>query len=348
MRKATGIIIALAIIIGIGGAAAARDAGGKLSFILNPISTRPVFVHPGEKINVDVAKSVYESCSCVFSVFLEKGGSRMRLEPSEKMEGPATGTYRFTVAIPADTAAGLYGVAAHKGGNDDVSRHSIMVLDKFPTEYTIMHISDVHIGRIEGDYERGKDFYTKIAARANEIKPDMVIITGDVTDFSDPAQFKAFLDITDTINSPTVVVAGNHDRNNSDADKYLGPGRFWFMYGDHFYLGFDTQYQFPTPDPDKNMEWIKRETRAHKEAPFKVLFSHREDSDLRFIISQVLLPQKVNLFLSGHYHAGGEEKIGSLPLYYLIDKASVDGFYETIKIKDNAVAEVKMSNVADK
>jgi predicted MPP superfamily phosphohydrolase len=347
LKRTSRFLIALIFLFSVGGIASARDSGGKLGFIRSPISTRPVFVRPGDKITVDAAQSIYDSCACPFHVYLEKDGTRNLIDPAEKIDNPATGTYSFSVTIPANTAPGLYGFAVQKGSNDDISNRAIMVLDKYPDEYTIMHITDVHIGRMEGDFARGESFYEKMAERANELKPDIVIITGDVTDFSDPDQFKTFLDITDRIDSPTVVVPGNHDRNFADADKYLGPGKFSFNYGAHFYLGFDTQYQFPIPDPEGNMDWIRKEMRAHRDSPFKVMFSHRDDSDFRLIISQVILPYNVNLFLSGHTHADAEEKIGKLPSYYLVTQAAVDGYYRIIKIKNNTVDGFKTANVND-
>jgi hypothetical protein len=347
LKKTTVFLSTLIFLFAVSAAAPARDSAGKLGFIRSPISTRPVFVRPGEKITVDVAQSVYNSCTCAFTVSLEKDGTRTAIYPAEKIDSPATDTYRFSATIPANTAPGLYGLAAHKGVNDDVSNRAIMVLDKYPGEYTIMQITDVHVGRMDGDFPLGRNFYEKIAAKANELKPDMVIITGDDTDTSDPAQFKTFLDITDSIKAPTVVVPGNHDRNFADADKYFGPGRFSFSYGAHFYLSFDTEYQFPTPDPEGNMDWIIKEMRAHKDAPFKVMFSHREESDFRLIVPKVILPFKVNLFLSGHYHAGGDWTYGSLPSYYLVTRAALEGYYRVIKIKYNAVAEMKTLNVND-
>ncbi len=70
---------------------------------------------------------------------------------------------------------------------------------------TIVHISDIHFGRV--DYAVVESLIVKI----NEIKPDLVVISGDLTQRARSVQFieaRAFLDKLPT---PQIVVPGNHD-----------------------------------------------------------------------------------------------------------------------------------------
>jgi 3',5'-cyclic AMP phosphodiesterase CpdA len=56
---------------------------------------------------------------------------------------------------------------------------------------TIVHISDIHFGRV--DYAIAESIIVKI----NEIAPDLVVVSGDLTQRARSAQFieaKAFLD----------------------------------------------------------------------------------------------------------------------------------------------------------
>jgi 3',5'-cyclic AMP phosphodiesterase CpdA len=72
----------------------------------------------------------------------------------------------------------------------------------------IIHISDLHFGRIN------KKMVEAILAAFTDIKPDLVIISGDLTQRARPAQFKsavAFLDNLKSSGFPYFVIPGNHD-----------------------------------------------------------------------------------------------------------------------------------------
>ena len=69
----------------------------------------------------------------------------------------------------------------------------------------IIHISDIHFGRV--DYPIAETLIVKI----NELKPDLTVISGDLTQRARSEQFieaKAFLD---KLPQPQIVVPGNHD-----------------------------------------------------------------------------------------------------------------------------------------
>lgn len=70
---------------------------------------------------------------------------------------------------------------------------------------TLVHISDVHFGRV--DYAIVESLIVKIG----EIAPDLVVVSGDLTQRARSAQFieaRAFLD---KLPKPQIVVPGNHD-----------------------------------------------------------------------------------------------------------------------------------------
>jgi 3',5'-cyclic AMP phosphodiesterase CpdA len=71
---------------------------------------------------------------------------------------------------------------------------------------TILHISDVHFGpphlpRVAAG----------VLALVAERRPDVVILSGDLTQRAKPAQFAAARRFVDAIPVPTLVVPGNHD-----------------------------------------------------------------------------------------------------------------------------------------
>ena len=70
---------------------------------------------------------------------------------------------------------------------------------------TIIHISDIHFGR--ADYAIAERAREKI----NEIAPDLVIVSGDLTQRARSAQFLEAKTFLDSLPQPQIVVPGNHD-----------------------------------------------------------------------------------------------------------------------------------------
>lgn len=70
---------------------------------------------------------------------------------------------------------------------------------------TIIHLSDLHFGRID------PAILQPILAFIREAKPDLVAISGDLTQRARPAEFQAAREFLDAIPFPQIVVPGNHD-----------------------------------------------------------------------------------------------------------------------------------------
>ena len=70
---------------------------------------------------------------------------------------------------------------------------------------TIAHLSDLHFGRI--DYT----LLEPVIATVTELKPDVVVISGDLTQRARSQQFKEAREFLDKLPSPQIIVPGNHD-----------------------------------------------------------------------------------------------------------------------------------------
>ena len=78
-------------------------------------------------------------------------------------------------------------------------------------EFTIAHISDLHCG--------GPYFVPNLLERAideiNELKPDVVVCSGDLTTFGFRPEYQQAREFLDTIECDSlVVIPGNHDSRN--------------------------------------------------------------------------------------------------------------------------------------
>ena len=70
---------------------------------------------------------------------------------------------------------------------------------------TIVHLSDLHFGRLDGR------IIPPLVDRIAEIKPDLIAISGDLTQRARRRQFQDARAFLNQLQSPTLVVPGNHD-----------------------------------------------------------------------------------------------------------------------------------------
>ena len=70
---------------------------------------------------------------------------------------------------------------------------------------TLVHLSDLHFGRVDA---RLLEPLTRLV---NAAKPDVVAVSGDLTQRAKPEQFQEARKWLDTLQAPKVVVPGNHD-----------------------------------------------------------------------------------------------------------------------------------------
>lgn len=70
---------------------------------------------------------------------------------------------------------------------------------------TLVHLSDLHFGRID------EATVEPLARAVTEINPEVVVVSGDLTQRARAEQFKEARDFLDTLPSPQIIVPGNHD-----------------------------------------------------------------------------------------------------------------------------------------
>jgi 3',5'-cyclic AMP phosphodiesterase CpdA len=69
----------------------------------------------------------------------------------------------------------------------------------------IVHLSDIHFGRVH------LNVVEPLIRSVNEIKPDLIAISGDLTQRARSYQFKEARTFLDSLPKPQIVVPGNHD-----------------------------------------------------------------------------------------------------------------------------------------
>jgi len=111
----------------------------------------------------------------------------------------------FWSGVAALTVAFSVVVVGAVLGNMVVVRETIIPIAKLRQELTILQISDAHIGVLYG-----KSYLSKIVDKANAQNPDVVVITGDLTE-TKAALGQGMLTPLANIQAPSYFVEGNHE-----------------------------------------------------------------------------------------------------------------------------------------
>jgi 3',5'-cyclic AMP phosphodiesterase CpdA len=82
----------------------------------------------------------------------------------------------------------------------------------------IVHLSDIHFGTADFTVA------AKVVEKINEIKPDVVVVSGDLTQRARSVEFQQAREFLDQLPQPQIVVPGNHDvPMHNIFDRFLRP-----------------------------------------------------------------------------------------------------------------------------
>ena len=205
-------------------------------------------------------------------------------------------------------------------------------------ELVIVQITDTQLGFYPDDENLKHDIdnYTEAVRRINEIKPDVVVITGDfVNSAKDANQLKEFNRITSLIdkNIPIYLSPGNHDINipaaEDDFNFYFtqygkGKDRFSIKKENIALIGFNSviiKSDKNSKEENKQYDWLKKQLRKAQKCDKIVLFTHypffindyneevtysNQSAETRDKYFQLFVEQNVDAIFSGHLHDNAE------------------------------------------
>lgn len=111
---------------------------------------------------------------------------------------------------------------------------------------TIAHISDLHISK----YEFNEEIFLRAVDEINSLNPDMIILTGDLTNQGYYKEFVLATHYLSKFDSPVYAVPGNHDSRNLGYESFeeLIGERSWKLTKDNDFvvIGVDSS----SPDVD--------------------------------------------------------------------------------------------------
>jgi len=187
-----------------------------------------------------------------------------------------------------------------------VTRRSLVFPDLPPglDGLKLLHLSDLHAGM-----HLGEDAMQEIVARANALRPDLIVQTGDMIDISRsyiPPYVRAFRELSAPLG--VVTVLGNHDRYTGEREVIQGcrdAGQVFVQNGCHVIerngatlglLGIDDPHNWTADDPQQ----ADVDAALHAAPPdaFHVLLAHRPGA------WDTAAPRGIPLTLAGHIHGG--------------------------------------------
>ena len=151
-----------------------------------------------------------------------------------------------------------------------------------------IQITDPQFGMFENNagFEKETALYEKAVASINRLKPDFVVITGDLVNNSkSEAQIIEFKRITSTIDRgiPVYYTPGNHDIGNipdkqsiAKYKKDFGSDRFAFSHKGSLLIGFNTSLikVDMQPDEQNQYKWLVKQLDKSRKATHRILFCH--------------------------------------------------------------------------
>ena len=201
---------------------------------------------------------------------------------------------------------------------------------------TLVHLSDVHFGRVD------PALLAPLARAVRDAAPDVVVVSGDFTQRARTAQFREAAAWLQRLPGPQILVPGNHDVPLYDVlRRFLAPlARFRRWIEDEEYpsfvddeiavVGINTARSLTFKGGRINREQVaevERRFRGLPEAVTRIVVSHHpfdlpgeaKPSDLvgrADMAMQAFAGAGVDLFLSGHLH---RSHASSTAERYLID-----------------------------
>jgi len=188
---------------------------------------------------------------------------------------------------------------------------------------TIVHLSDLHFGRVD------RQLLAPLQQLAVQLKPDVLVVSGDLTQRARTEEFKAARAWLDTLPGPQIVVPGNHDIPLYNvASRFLTPLRKYTRYvtldlapeyvdDEIVILGINTARSLTFKDGRVNHEQIAQmRQRMQSVGPdhTRIIVTHHpfdlpEHMDEDDLVDRAPMAMRafaecgVDLLLAGHMHA---------------------------------------------
>lgn len=313
--------------------------------IICPQLALPAFVKPGGILSIELAvrdDAVDTSADALeFKAELvpkrcSSGASPISLDGHEATGGPF-GQFRIETTIPEGTSIGLYDlvVSAWFGNTQlfvDRQPNAVSVTTVDPDNSVFAIVSDIHLNNPKssgGNPDAPRNtLLLKAITELNAIKPDFVVLLGDLMESNADTYHQDFDDMWNILDQyarfPVFAVMGNHDGQRVGGvngfeywQRHFGPLYHSFDWGNwHFALA--NTYDHPTHPSDNGvigedqLAWLDSDLAFASSAGKKIaVMLHHNAFDLRWVfmddgreeLTKVIQKHGARYVFAGHRHS---------------------------------------------
>jgi Icc-related predicted phosphoesterase len=277
---------------------------GSRTALVAPRFGVPAIVAPGDPLSISfIGPSSHARAALVppdaddarVAACLTGGDGCVVLALTEERQTPLDhGALHEARATAAPIAEGAYDLVIQADGTSlDRAPKAVFVRKAWPEELSVVQLSDLHLGRPDAAAEIEARL-ARILDQVNELRPDLVIVTGDLAEqgHAEALEARAAAALR-RLEAPVLVIVGNHDYGHfpkvsrpSEADYgyyffarwFHGLRRFAVHVGEWDFVGFDSGPSIFSPlvrtrgVDDDTLAWLAARIDAARRGV--VLFSH--------------------------------------------------------------------------
>jgi len=162
----------------------------------------------------------------------------------------------------SDIPCGFYNIGIKTSEKEYTWPHAVEIIDEEPEDFCFVQLTDIHIGKVYNLINEEEIFADVICYVNEEIKPEFVVLSGDLVDWHNSRNKRNFFEKLQEIivmcDSPVFTVSGNHDRYEhrllllynpfydlSNYHLYINPlNDYAFEYGNMNFLLLDSGYDY--------------------------------------------------------------------------------------------------------
>lgn len=200
------------------------------------------------------------------------------------------------------------------GAHDGVDFRLESALERAAREFTLVQITDTHVVT-EGDMlTSGEVLAEALQQLVREADPDLIVVSGDLTNRGELAELSRFREAQETVSTPVFPLFGGHDGNEEryaggsadntftrNFEAVLGPSYYSFDWGGrHFAFYPNEQSFFSLADQERKEVWFWRDLELQP-ADREIVVVVHTPPPVSFL--EALSRYNVRLVLHGHWHS---------------------------------------------